>query len=100
MKNNRKNPFHRDFWSRGWSRCAVYRFHARLPMRCKYCHNPEIWQENCGEDWQAEALLKRLCVTACTGKMEELQSAEKPSTDRVLDRIFKLAKQEGNPYCT
>ena len=20
-----------DFWSRGWSRCAVYRFHARLP---------------------------------------------------------------------
>ena len=19
-------------------------------MRCKYCHNPETWQENCGED--------------------------------------------------
>ena len=28
-------------------------------MRCKYCHNPETWQENCGEDWQPEALLKR-----------------------------------------
>ena len=21
-------------------------------MRCQYCHNPETWQENCGEDWQ------------------------------------------------
>lgn len=78
-------------------------------MRCKYCHNPETWQENCGEDWQAEALLKRaLRYRMYWEVMEELQSAvENPSTDRVLDRIFKLAKQEGihtaldtsaNPY--
>ena len=79
-------------------------------MRCKYCHNPETWQENCGEDWQAEALLKRALryrmywgsdggITVSGG--EPLLQIE------FLIEFFKLAKREGihtaldtsaNPY--
>ena len=28
-------------------------------MRCKYCHNPETWSLQGGEEWSAEELFKR-----------------------------------------
>ena len=79
-------------------------------MRCKYCHNPETWQENCGEDWQAEALLKRaLRYRMYWGKDGGITvSGGEPLLQiDFLIEFFKLAKQEGihtavdtsaNPY--
>lgn len=29
-------------------------------MRCKYCHNPETWACDCGEEWTAEDLFKKV----------------------------------------
>ena len=28
-------------------------------MRCAYCHNPDTWKPEEGEEWTAEAVLKR-----------------------------------------
>ena len=79
-------------------------------MRCKYCHNPETWQENCGEDWQPEALLKRaLRYRMYWGKDGGITvSGGEPLLQiDFLIEFFKLAKQEGihtaldtsaNPY--
>ena len=58
-------------------------------MRCKYCHNPETWQENCGEDWQAEALLKRaLRYRMYWGSDGGITVSGGEPLLRVLDRIF------------
>ena len=79
-------------------------------MRCQYCHNPETWQENCGEDWQPEALLKRaLRYRMYWGKDGGITvSGGEPLLQiDFLIEFFKLAKQEGihtavdtsaNPY--
>ena len=29
-------------------------------LRCKYCHNPETWATDCGEQWTAEDLFRRV----------------------------------------
>ena len=29
-------------------------------LRCKYCHNPETWATDCGEEWTAEQLFQRV----------------------------------------
>lgn len=67
-------------------------------MRCKYCHNPETWAENIGEEWTPEDLLKRACryrmywgndggITVSGG--EPLLQLD------FLIEFFRLAKEKG-----
>ena len=42
------------------------------PLRCQFCHNPDTWNmtDKNGATWRsAMSFLRRLCVTALTGKM-------------------------------
>lgn len=67
-------------------------------MRCKYCHNPETWKENCGEQWTPKALLKRaLRYRMYWGKDGGITvSGGEPMLQvEFLTEFFKLAKQEG-----
>lgn len=35
-------------------------FTSGCPLRCIYCHNPDTWQANVGESWEASALADRV----------------------------------------
>ena len=67
-------------------------------MRCKYCHNPDSWASQGGEEWTAEALMKKIMryksywgrdggITVSGG--EPLLQID------FVTELFKLAKKEG-----
>lgn len=67
-------------------------------MRCKYCHNPETWACNAGEEWTAEDLFKKVFryknywgkdggITVSGG--ESLLQLE------FVTEFFKIAKEKG-----
>ena len=67
-------------------------------MRCKYCHNPETWTCNAGEEWTPEDLFKKVYryknywgqdggITVSGG--EALLQME------FVTEFFKLAKEKG-----
>ena len=39
-------------------RCVVFMQGCR--MRCRYCHNPDSWRLDAGEEWEPEALVKKV----------------------------------------
>lgn len=67
-------------------------------MRCKYCHNPDSWASQGGEEWTAEDLLKKVIrYKGYWGKDGGITvSGGEPLLQiDFLIEFFKLAKAEG-----
>lgn len=76
-------------------------FFQGCPMRCLYCHNPDTWEVNAGNEMSAEELLQMYQrnrsfyqnggITATGGEpMQQLQ---------FLTELFETAKAEGIHTC-
>ena len=67
-------------------------------MRCKYCHNPDSWASQGGEEWTAEDLIAKIMkYQSYWGKDGGLTvSGGEPLLQiDFLIELFKLAKKEG-----
>ena len=67
-------------------------------MRCKYCHNPDSWASQGGEEWTAEDLIAKVMkYQSYWGKDGGLTvSGGEPLLQiDFLTELFKLAKKEG-----
>lgn len=71
-------------------------------MRCAFCHNPDTWQENRGEEYTADELLKKALRYKTywrnTGGITVSGGEPLLQIDFVLD-LFKKAKEKGVNTC-
>ena len=54
-----KNSLVRNIWHSGRSGRTVCRFFSGCPMRCQYCHNPDTWKIEDGEEMTADEIIDR-----------------------------------------
>ena len=70
-------------------------------MRCKYCHNPETWNCEAGEEWTAEDLFKKVYrYKNYWGKTSEdggitISGGEALLQIDFVTEYFRLAKEKG-----
>lgn len=67
------------------------------PMRCQFCHNPDTWKMQDGEERTTDELLKQHFVTGLTGKRRWDHSKWRRTADAdgFYDRSVQKAKAEG-----
>ncbi|MCQ2464506.1 MAG: pyruvate formate-lyase-activating protein [Oscillospiraceae bacterium] len=67
-------------------------------MRCRYCHNPDSWAAQGGEEWTAEDLFKKIMrYKTYWGKDGGItvSGGEPLLQTEFVTELFKLAKKEG-----
>lgn len=89
-------------------RCVV--FLKGCDMRCQYCHNPDTWSKNGGEEWTPEDLMKKILRFRPYWKKDggiTVSGGEALLQIDFVIELFKLAKKEkihttldtsGNPF--
>ena len=71
-------------------------------MRCRYCHNPDTWEKNCGEEVEAEELLKKALRYKSYGRKEggiTVSGGEALLQIDFLIELFEKAKEMGINTC-
>ena len=76
-------------------------FFQGCPMRCRYCHNPDTWQPNTGEEMSAEEIMakfRRNKSFYSTGGITVTGGEPLLQID-FLTELFRIAKSEGVHTC-
>lgn len=76
-------------------------FMQGCPLRCKYCHNPDTWQVQGGEEMSAEEIMERFLKNRpfySNGGMT-VSGGEPLLQVDFLIKLFTLAKREGVHTC-
>ncbi len=76
-------------------------FFQGCPMRCRYCHNPDTWQPNTGNQMTAEEIMARFRRNKSfysTGGITVTGGEPLLQID-FLTELFRLAKSEGVHTC-
>lgn len=67
-------------------------------MRCKYCHNPETWRMDGGEEWTAKKLFEKAYRYKNYWKKEggiTISGGEPLLQMEFVTEVFRLAKEKG-----
>lgn len=72
-------------------------FMQGCPMRCKYCHNPDTWAENAGEEYTAEEVAARALKykSYLKGGGVTVSGGEPLLQIEFLCELFKILKENG-----
>ncbi|MBD5584960.1 MAG: pyruvate formate lyase-activating protein [Clostridia bacterium] len=72
-------------------------FMQGCPMRCKYCHNPDTWQFNCGTEYTAEEVAKKILRQKSYLKNGgvTVSGGEPLAQIEFVTELFKILKEEG-----
>ncbi len=76
-------------------------FFQGCPMRCQYCHNPDTWQPNTGEQMSAEEIMEKFRRNKSfysTGGITVTGGEPLLQID-FLTELFRIAKSEGVHTC-
>lgn len=76
-------------------------FFQGCPMRCLYCHNPDTWTANQGQECTAEEVInkvKRNALFYTTGGITATGGEPMLQLDFLIE-LFKLAKENGINTC-
>ncbi|MCR4999209.1 MAG: pyruvate formate lyase-activating protein [Lachnospiraceae bacterium] len=71
-------------------------------MRCKYCHNPDTWEKNCGEEMTADELLEKALRYKSYWRKEggiTVSGGEALLQIDFLIELFEKAKERGINTC-
>ena len=71
-------------------------------MRCKYCHNPDTWEKNCGEEMTADELLQKALRYKSYWRKEggiTVSGGEALLQIDFLIELFEKAKEMGINTC-
>lgn len=76
-------------------------FFQGCPMRCQYCHNPDTWQPNTGNQMTAEEIMEkfRRNKSFYTSGGITVTGGEPLLQIDFLTELFRLAKSEGVHTC-
>ncbi len=72
-------------------------FTTGCPLRCIYCHNPDTWDMSCGEEWEADALAKKVLrlYPYIKGGGVTFSGGEPCMQARFLCEVAKVLKKRG-----
>jgi len=77
-------------------------FLAGCNMRCKYCHNPDTWKKDCGEEWEANKLFDKIYRYKTYWKNNggiTVSGGEALLQMDFVTELFSIAKEKGVHTC-
>jgi pyruvate formate lyase activating enzyme len=77
-------------------------FFQGCSLRCRFCHNPDTWEYDCGELTEPEQLVKKICRFKPYFKNNggvTFSGGEPLMQPEFLLEVLKLCKQEGIHTC-